>query len=100
MRIIGVENEFAVITGADQVKRSKPDPEIIELILARTGISKDNAVMIGDAPTDIEIGRNAGLAASIGVCTGLTDRVTLLKMTEHVAQDISELKFALTSKSN
>ena len=40
----------------------------------------------------MEMGGNAGLAASIGVLSGLTSKESLLEKTEHIVGDISEIK--------
>ena len=62
------------------------------MIIEKTGIRKENAVVVGDAVTDMEMGFNAGLKASIGVCSGLTSRVELLRRTKYVIEDISEIR--------
>lgn len=48
----------AVVTG-DMVKKRKPDPEGIELALKLMRGTRKEAVMIGDAPSDIEAAKNA-----------------------------------------
>lgn len=49
-------------------------------------------MIVGDAITDIEMGINAGLRASIGVCSGLTPREKLMEKTNYVIEDISEIR--------
>ena len=39
----------------------KPDPEIVWEVLRKTGISKDEALMVGDSPTDMNTAQNAGI---------------------------------------
>ena len=90
---LGLKKDFTFIFGADQVNKSKPDPEMIHLILEQSKVSPQNAVMVGDALTDVAMGINAGLAASIGVCTGLTSKEKLMEHIEFYADDISMLKF-------
>jgi pyrophosphatase PpaX len=60
------------ISGADDVLKPKPDPEMIYLICDKLGIRPDRAIMVGDAESDIKAGQNAGCLASIGVDSGLT----------------------------
>ena len=74
------------------VKNYKPFPDMINLILRKLSVEKENAVIVGDAITDVEMGVNAGLIASIGVSSGLTPREDLLKKTGYVVNDISEIK--------
>ena len=47
--------------------------------------------MVGDAKTDVQIGINADFRASIGVCSGLTDREALSILTPYVIEDVSEI---------
>jgi HAD superfamily hydrolase (TIGR01509 family) len=44
---------------ASDAKRSKPDPDIVEAAIDESGVSPDNAVMIGDTPYDVEAGTRA-----------------------------------------
>lgn len=58
-----VENYFDLIIGADKVNASKPDPKMIEYILAQYGYkhSKDRAWMVGDNSKDIISAQNASI---------------------------------------
>lgn len=56
----GITNLFAAIVGADDVVNAKPDPEPVNLILSRLHFAPQQALVIGDAPYDILMGRNAG----------------------------------------
>jgi len=55
---------------------SKPDPQMIELLLARLGIEHDQAVMIGDSSLDMAMAQHAGVDA-IGVTYGAHTRQVL-----------------------
>lgn len=59
--IAPVKKYFSMIIGAEDVKKLKPHPEGIKLILGKTGFKKRNAVMIGDMPEDIMAGKSAGI---------------------------------------
>jgi len=61
-------------------------------ILKSLGVDKESAVMVGDAVTDMEMGMNAGLRASIGVCSGLTAKKELVAKTQYIVEDISRIK--------
>lgn len=89
MDFLGFTDKFDYIIGADAVAHSKPAPDMVTLILAELNVDKDRAVIVGDAVTDIEMGRNSGLKASIAVCTGITPRQRLEQLTEIVVDDIS-----------
>lgn len=47
--------------GDDKVQNKKPHPEMIEYTLSHLNVDPKNALMIGDATTDIEMGKAAGI---------------------------------------
>lgn len=53
----------------DDVANVKPDPEHLEKALAILDCKPENALMIGDHPMDIEVGKRAGTKTA-GVATG------------------------------
>lgn len=89
---LGLVNDIDFIAGGDMVSQNKPHPEMIELILQNLAISRGKAVMIGDAITDIRMGIKAGLKASIGVVSGLTEEQDLRAHTPYVIPDISSIE--------
>lgn len=52
---------FEVRITADDVKKSKPDPEGISLALTRINASPGESMYVGDSPNDIIAGRRAGV---------------------------------------
>ena len=54
-------------TTADDVERTKPDPDVIRAALEKAGT--DDGVMVGDSRWDIEAAANAGLE-TVCVITG------------------------------
>ncbi len=49
---------------------SKPDPELFLQACQKLGVKPVTALMVGDSPTDIEMGRKAGAAGCVGICWG------------------------------
>jgi len=88
---LGFGGKINLVVGADQVARAKPAPDMIHLILKTLAIKPSRAVMVGDALTDLQMGMNAGLKASIGVLSGLGTAEQLRTLTPFVAQDASEI---------
>jgi HAD superfamily hydrolase (TIGR01509 family) len=70
LRASGVADLMDYVVSADDVDRSKPDPDLVEIALDRVGVMPDEAVMIGDTPYDIEAGRRAGVAVIALRCGG------------------------------
>jgi phosphoglycolate phosphatase len=98
MEFMGASDTLDLVVGGEEVARSKPDPEMIHLILDRLGVDRSQAVMVGDALNDVQMGANAGLKASIGVLTGFATAEQMRPLTPFIARDVSEL--AVRSKSN
>lgn len=92
VQILGIADKIDIVVGEDMVKNYKPYPDMVYEILKSLGVDKESAVMVGDAVTDVEMGMNAGLRASIGVCSGLTARKELVAKTQYIVEDISCIK--------
>ena len=58
---------------ASDAKRSKPDPDIVRAAIDESGISRDNLVMIGDTPYDVEAATRAGVRIIAFRSGGWTD---------------------------
>lgn len=94
MDYLGLSDRVDLVVGGEQVALSKPDPEMLELILDRLGADRSRAVMVGDSLNDLEMGRNAGFKASVGVLTGFATRAQAQAVTPYVAGDLSGLRVA------
>lgn len=55
-----IQNYFRIIVGPSMVKRRKPDPEAIEIILHHFSLDPNKAIMVGDKREDILAGKAAG----------------------------------------
>ena len=54
---------FAAVLGNRPGFPLKPDPEIVGEVLRRTGIRPEEAVLVGDSPTDMKTAANGGIDA-------------------------------------
>lgn len=61
MNVLGAGHLFDVMISTDDVTHVKPHPEPILLALNKLGVTKEQAIMIGDNSHDIEGGKNAGV---------------------------------------
>ncbi len=69
---LNLREYFEEIIGAEDVTRVKPDPEAIDIILDKYGLNTSEAVMIGDALVDIQMGQNAKVKTCVvtwGACS-------------------------------
>ncbi len=69
----GIADMFALILGADDVARAKPDPEPVLHTLRHLGVKAEEAMVVGDMPVDISMGKGAG-CQTVGVTYGNSDR--------------------------
>lgn len=66
----GLFPHFDLIVGHDTVARPKPNPDMIEHVLAQLGVAPERAVMVGDTHFDLEMADAAGVRA-VGVSWGM-----------------------------
>lgn len=88
----GLTHHFEMLVGHDSVARPKPNPDMIEFILERTGVAPQDAVMVGDTTFDLEMADNAGVRA-VGVSWGMHGAERLARW--EVVQDMAGLRGAL-----
>lgn len=62
--------EYDLLVTATDVAGSRPDPDMIQFAADRFNISTAQVIKVGDSIIDIEEGKNAGCALSIGITTG------------------------------
>ena len=71
--IAGIADLVDVTTCSDDVKESKPAPDIFEAVLKKLGIEGADAVAIGDTPYDAEAAGKAKIATVGVLCGGFTE---------------------------
>jgi phosphoglycolate phosphatase-like HAD superfamily hydrolase len=71
--IAGITDLVDVTTSSDDVKESKPAPDIFEVALGKLGIEGGDAIAIGDTPYDAEAAGKAGLRTIGVLCGGFTE---------------------------
>jgi phosphoglycolate phosphatase len=82
---------FSIVIGANDVANHKPHPESVLKILDILAIPNEQAVVIGDSSYDLDMARNAEVAA-IGVTTGVhTAAVLALSNPLHIISRLNEV---------
>jgi HAD superfamily hydrolase (TIGR01509 family) len=61
LRQAGVEDLIEDMSSSSDVRASKPDPDIVEAALKKTGVPAPQVVMLGDTPYDVEAATRAGI---------------------------------------
>ena len=69
----GVADLVGDSTSASEVEESKPDPDVVEQALEKSGADADRVVMLGDTPYDVEAATRAGVAIIAVRCGGWSD---------------------------
>ncbi|QDQ00072.1 pyrophosphatase PpaX [Lysinibacillus fusiformis] len=91
LSILGATHLFEIRIGSNDVKNVKPDPEPVLLALERLGLTKEEAIMIGDNSHDIEAAHNAGVRAA-GVAWSIRGAQYLQQFNpEYLLQGMSDL---------
>ena len=88
------EIPFVAVLGGRPDFPLKPDPEIVNEVLCKAGVKKEDTVMIGDSPTDMETATNGGVRG-IAVNWGYRDMSSNENIL--VANSVEELKQILLS---
>lgn len=70
------DDVVSAITSSADVEQAKPNPGIVEVALAKAGVSAERAVFVGDAVWDVEASGRAGVPC-IAVLSGGVSRCEL-----------------------
>jgi len=89
----GIEACFDMTCCADETA-SKPDPLMVNTIMAQLGVSRERTVIVGDSIHDLEMANNAGIA-SIAVHCGAHSKEQLAMLNPlfnlHYATEITKI---------
>ena len=71
--VAGVADLLEEATSSSDAEHSKPDPDIVEAALKKSGARPEDALMLGDTPYDIEASTRAGVQIVAVRCGGWSD---------------------------
>jgi len=86
--------DFVTILGNRPGYPLKPSPEIVEEVLDAAGVSRSDAILVGDSPTDMRTALNGGIEA-IAVSWGYRTLEELAG--NRIVNSVKELRAALLS---
>lgn len=92
LEILNLKEMFDCVIGKDSCKEEKRSGKPALLALEKLNSSIDEAIVIGDALMDYEMGKNANLKGEILVATGQTDIEDLRKCSKCVVNNLSEVE--------
>jgi len=81
---------FDVITTAEDIERSKPDPQIFELAAARLGVAPDRCLVFEDSLAGLTGARAAGMGC-VAVLLRSADRVRARDLSDLAVEDFTQL---------
>jgi len=83
-----IERCVDTIVTRDDTDLVKPNPAHVEVVLSRLGVLPDEAILVGDHPTDIIAGRAARMR-TVGVLAGRTQKDRFAEIgADHIVADI------------
>ncbi len=74
LRTAGVADQIDLAVTSDDAQRSKPDADIVQGALRKSGTQAHEAIYLGDTPYDVEAARRAGVACIALRSGGWNDR--------------------------
>lgn len=89
----GIKDNFNGIFGTDDLTALKPDPQALEVAIKDYPISvkRNEFIMIGDMPTDIKAGKEAGFY-TIAIADGISSKEILQKsLPDLLVNDFTDL---------
>jgi phosphoglycolate phosphatase len=94
-KALGIADRFQEIIGEDSTPFKKPDPRLLQFVMAQRGGMPERTVVIGDGVNDILLARNSG-ALSCAFLNGITEREILLALSpDLICEKLSDLKTLL-----
>ena len=88
---VGATRHLAFLCGGDSGRGTKPGPGMVDAFLAATGLRKEEVMVVGDTPHDMEMARAAGAACRVGVLSGAGTREALEPIAHFVIASIANL---------
>ncbi len=94
---LGWRSVVDTVVCVDDVREGRPAPYMIHEAMQRCGVhGVDEVVAVGDTPSDMLAGRNAGARAVVGVTSGAHTAATLRRYpSTHVIESVRELPATL-----
>jgi phosphonatase-like hydrolase len=84
--------DFDLLVTATDVSGSRPDPDMINYAADKFGVNTSEVIKVGDSIIDIEEGKNAGCALSIGITTGAHTKEQLQSINpDHIIDNLMEM---------
>jgi HAD superfamily hydrolase (TIGR01509 family) len=88
---LGLSDMFELFVCHEDITRRKPDPEGLQIALARLKRQPEECAYVGDAPEDIQMGKAAGIL-TVGVRSNYPSNVRILSLSPDIyVESLTEL---------
>lgn len=91
LKILNIDDCFELIVGKDSCDEPKKTGKPALFAIEKLNVNKSNTIVIGDAPMDFQMAKNAELNCLL-VSTGQTDIDDLKKLTKNVVSNLNEVE--------
>ena len=92
LKFLKLDNVFDLILTIEDVKESKPSPEIVEKAMKHFGVRKNETLFVGDARNDVLSAKNAGVKSAV-VLTGVLNREEAGKLNpDYILENVLEIE--------
>ena len=88
---LNLSDYFDVVLSRNDIMNLKPNPEGLNLAIAKLGICKDSIILLGDSLDDVNAARNAGIRIMIITDGENAKEDILAAQPDHVIQSYEEL---------
>jgi phosphoglycolate phosphatase len=100
LAVLGLEAYLPHVFGYDSVARPKPAPDIVHAFAAAIGATPAEIIVVGDNTHDLEMARNAGAGAAVGVLSGTGTPQHLAPLADAILGSVCELPAWLEARRN
>lgn len=100
LKQLGIYDCFAIIKTGDNVKTHKPDPSGINEILKRFSLSNNDALMIGDSPSDTIAAKKAGVDSAAVMWYSYAEEKLKNLNPEYIFESSSEFRSKIINSLN
>ncbi len=90
-----IPNVFCqIVTAHDDIpaEKTKPDPLMINLILEKQRIKKEEAIFVGDAKNDVLMAKNAGVEPVVVLTGHLTESEAISLGVKFIIEDVTKME--------
>jgi len=87
LEFLKLDTYFDFIVGGDMVKKTKPFPDLVNLLIKQSNIPSNNSLVVGDSEVDLKMAK-AAKTGFLGVLTGLNKGI-LTNKRKNIIDDLT-----------